>query len=160
MHNLNQFIHIIRHKKENKKKCSLQPLIGRANFYFYSYPLPEPLTVIDDCTILTLDAPLLTEEDRERPLLLIDGTWRYAEKMERVLLSQKNPIRRSLPLGVKTAYPRYQTDCPNEAEGLASIEALYIAMRILQWDISGILDNYYWAKSFLEKNKSYLALIP
>ena len=53
----------------------------------------------------------------------------------------------SLPLGYKTAYPRRQ----DEERGLASIEALYIAYRVLGWETEGLLDHYHWRDEFLKQ---------
>lgn len=65
---------------------------------------------------------------------------------------------RSIPSGFQTAYPRCQNDCPDPSQGLASIEALYVAFYILGWPLDGILDGYHWKEHFLEKNKEIFLL--
>jgi pre-rRNA-processing protein TSR3 len=60
--------------------------------------------------------------------------------------------RRSLPKGFQTAYPRRQLDCPDPSQGLASIEALYIAFFLLGRECDFLLDGYYWKELFLQRN--------
>src|SRR5579863_2364045 len=137
---------ILRHKRENLKKCSLKGLEQRKDMVFLTYPT-SPLPDLTRYCVLTLDAPLLSIEDAHLGLFLIDGTWRYAEKMAK---SVPEPfIRRSLPSHFRTAYPRRQLDCPDPERGLASVEALYLAYSILGRNTEGLLDNYHWKEQFL-----------
>ena len=104
--------------------------------------------------LLTLDAPQLSEEDREehKGLVLLDGTWRYAQAMEEQLPQKEEMIKRSLPAHFVTTYPRRQTFCTDPSRGLATVEALYVAHKILGLPIEGILDHYFWADDFLRNN--------
>ena len=143
---------IIRHKKENLKKCSLRGLEKRDNFLFYSYPnqiaqLPD----LTDYILLKMGAEELKSCDNKKGLLLIDSTWRYLDKILKII--PKNITIRSLPKNFVTAYPRKQTFCLDPKSGLASIEALYLAHMITKRDTSTILDNYYWKEDFLKTNK-------
>ncbi len=138
---------ILRHRKENLKKCSLRGLEERSDMQFYSYPLIKPLPALNQYFVLTLEAPFLSEEEASLGLLLIDGTWRYAEKMIKIL--PDSLLKRSLRPSVQTAYPRRQEDCIDPSRGLASVEALYLAYRTLGRDTTGLLDSYYWKESFL-----------
>jgi pre-rRNA-processing protein TSR3 len=54
--------------------------------------------------------------------------------------------------GWKTAYPRASKLGSDPANGLASIEALYVAFHILGRSTAGLLDQYRWADQFLEFN--------
>lgn len=143
---------ILRHRKENLKKCSLRGLERSPHFKFYTYPLNEPLPCLHYVT-LDLEAEPLSRKDRDLGLLIIDGTWKYAKKMVTTLEDCQSLIKRSIPREFVTAYPRKQTDCPDPERGLASIEAIYIAYRILQRDPSQLLDNYYWKNQFLLINE-------
>lgn len=152
---------ILRHRRENLKKCSLRGLEGKPGFQFYSYPNGE-LPSLQDYLVLTMDAPLLTKEDASYGLLLIDSLWRYSEKMLRFVEQKASAqgvhlIRRTLPNGYRTAYPRRQLDCSEPDRGLASIEALYIAFHLLQWPTQGLLDHYHWKEPFLQINPSVVA---
>ena len=141
---------ILRHKRENLKKCSLSGLENRSDFIFLTYPLPK-LPNLDQYCILTLDAPQLSLEDANRGLFLMDGTWRYARLMSKIIPTQGNHIYRSLPPHFQTAYPRRQPDCPDPKRGLASIEALYAAYSILERPTEGLLDRYHWKEEFLSQ---------
>jgi len=147
---------ILRHRKENLKKCSLRGLEKRQDFVFIDYPI-EPLPPLKDYILLTIDAPPLEPQQTHHGLLLLDGTWRYAEAMEKWVLQQKLPlIHRSIPSEFRTAYPRCQTACAFPDQGLASIEALYVAYMIMNRDVSELLENYYWKNEFLIRNQSIL----
>lgn len=131
---------IWRHRKERLSKCSLHGLEGREEIQFFSYP-DEKLPEMEGFVLLAPDGdPLQSAEG----ILLLDGTWRYAAKME---AAAPNLPHRSLP-GWKTAYPRRQ----DEKAGLASVEALFAAYHILGWDEGGLLDHYHWKERFLEIN--------
>jgi pre-rRNA-processing protein TSR3 len=143
---------ILRHGRENLKKCSLRGLEPRPDFRFFTYPKDE-LPDLSQHILLTLDAPPLSEADRNLGIFLIDGTWRYAQQMQKQLKEPHLFQKRSLPAGFQTAYPRRQTDCPEPSRGLASIEALYLSFLILGKSTEGLLDNYHWRENFLELNK-------
>lgn len=143
---------IIRHRLENLKKCSLRGLEDREDFIFLTYPYKE-LPDLNGYIILAVDAPPLSTEDGDRGLLILDATWRYAEKMFRPLANQEKYLYRSLPSHYRTAYPRRQQDCPDPERGLASIEALFLAYKLLGRETKGLLDNYYWKDLFLKSNQ-------
>lgn len=142
---------VIRHRRENLKKCSLRGLESRPGFHFLRFPLTEPFD-LSNLLLLSFDGPVLTPKDSNRSLLVIDATWRYAERMVRQLDPNQKLERRSLPLDFQTAYPRRQDDCLDPERGLASIEAIYVAYRILGRDTTNLLDNYHWKDAFLQKN--------
>lgn len=142
---------VIRHRLENLKKCSLRGLEHRPDFIFISYPY-EKLPDLKQYIILTLEAPPLTIEDASHGLLILDATWRYAAKMFKPLAGQSDYLYRSLPAHYRTAYPRYQHDCPDPQRGLASIEAIYLSYFLLHRETAGLLDHYYWKENFLNLN--------
>jgi pre-rRNA-processing protein TSR3 len=141
---------IWRHRKENLKKCSLRGLESRNDLEFLTYPNETPPD-LSGYVMLAMNAPVLSEADAHRGIFLIDGTWRYAGKMASQLT--QSPLPRSIPSGFRTAYPRCQEDCPDPEQGLASVEALYIATLLLGRDPSGLLDQYYWKDDFLLLNQ-------
>jgi len=136
---------ILRHRKENLKKCSLRGLEKRDDLIFLTYP-KDSLPPMDGYIVLDINGPPLSDRDRGCGLFIIDATWRYA-----AVMAKKAPLlpARSLPRNYRTVYPRRQNDCPFPGFGLASVEALYLAYAILQRDTSGILDGYYWKEEFL-----------
>lgn len=140
---------ILRHRRENLKKCSLTGLENHPALKFYTYPV-DPLPDYSQFLLLKVGAPPLTLEDSHRGIFLIDGTWRLAQIMEKQLPWKLEG--RSLPGQYRTAYPRRQTDCPDPASGLSSLEALYIAHCILGRSTENLLDRYYWKELFLQHN--------
>jgi pre-rRNA-processing protein TSR3 len=146
---------ILRHHKENRKKCSLTPLEKDPRFLFLSYP-KDPLIDLSGYLLLSLEGEPLSEKDQNQSLLLIDGTWRYADLMQKWVTSQQKVALRTLPNKIVTAYPRKQTHCCDPLRGLASIEALYFAFAILKREKKTLLDHYYWREEFLKKNERIL----
>lgn len=142
---------ILRHRKENLKKCTLRGLEKRLDFGFFTYP-SDVLPDLSNYFLLTMDAPLLSEADKSLGVFLIDATWRYAELMQRQLRLPHPVQKRSLPPHYRTAYPRRQEDCPDPIKGLASIEALYATYTLLDRNTQGLLNNFYWKEEFLKKN--------
>jgi pre-rRNA-processing protein TSR3 len=94
-----------------------------------------------------LGAPLLSEADAGRPLLLLDSTWRLLPDLEACLVGE--PVRRTLPV-VETAYPRVSKLVPDPLGGLASVEALFLARLLLGERDESLLEDYYWKTEFLK----------
>jgi pre-rRNA-processing protein TSR3 len=144
---------IIRHQRENLKKCSLRGLEDRPDFIFF-----KPQSILPDLSsyiYLQVGAKPLSIDDAPHGLLLLDATWHLAKTMEDKLFIQTKEQgitlhARSLPSHYKTAYPRRQTGCPDPNAGLASIEALYLAYQILGRPTDGLLDHYHWKEAFLK----------
>ena len=91
---------------------------------------------------------MISPADIESGLLVLDGTWRWVEPMER--LAASIPVRSLPPL--ETAYPRSSKVSENPDGGLATIEAIYAAYRLLGRDTTGLLDHYHWGVDFVERN--------
>lgn len=144
---------VIRHRKENLKKCSLRMLEMRDDMQFLTYPF-ESLPPLDSYVILVMEnAPLLSKADSNKGILLLDSTWAYLPRMvEAVDLACPNLEKRTLPGNFKTAYPRNQKDCVDPNRGLSSLEALYIAYLQLGRETHSLLDHYYWKDRFIELN--------
>jgi pre-rRNA-processing protein TSR3 len=142
---------LVVHPKEKRSKCTVEPLRGREGFVFWTFPEqgPQPL---ERYVRLGLGGPQLSARDAERGLLVLDGTWRLAEKMEADF--EDVPVR-TLPAW-ETAYPRVSKLFEDPLGGLATIEAVYAAHQILGRDVSGLLDEYYWREDFLAANAARL----
>jgi pre-rRNA-processing protein TSR3 len=138
---------IVRHPNENPRKCSVLPLRGRADIFFLGYPLSERLP-LEGYIRLAADGPSLSEADADMGILLLDGSWRWAGTMTRDFLDVPP---RSLA-GWKTAFPRVSKLGTDPDNGLASIEALFLAYHILGRPTEGLLDRYRWAAEFLAAN--------
>ena len=137
---------VIRHPKERLSKCSLHGLETRAEMTFHKASAGFRFAA-DGFVLLAVDAPLLTIADAGWPLLLLDSTWRYLPQLEACLAGA--PRRRALPREIRTAYPRRSKLTRDPDTGLASVEALYAARRILGDDDPSLLDHYHWRAEFL-----------
>jgi len=138
---------IIRHPRENPRKCSVLPLRGRPDILFLGYPV-HPRPPLEGYIRLAAEGPPLSEADAGAGILLLDGSWRWAGAMNRDFLDVPP---RSLA-GWKTAYPRISKLGTDPDNGLASIEALFLAYHILGRPTEGLLDHYLWAAEFLSAN--------
>ena len=139
---------ILRHRRENLKKCSLKGLETHPSLLFFTYPI-DPLPDFSHYLLLKVGAPPLSCLDRNRGLFLIDGTWRLAQIIEKNLPWKLEG--RSLPGSFQTAYPRKQTACPDPKAGLSSAEALYLAHLLLGKATEGLLAHYFWREQFLKQ---------
>lgn len=137
---------VIRHWKERISKCSLRFLHDRPGFTFVK---ARPGFAFDATgfTLLALEAPLLHRADAGRPLLLLDSTWRHLPALAAGIRGEFVP--RSLPPAIRTAYPRVSRVFADPDRGLASLEALYVALRILGSDDRSLLAEYHWREAFL-----------
>lgn len=142
---------IVVHRRENRKKCSVEPLRGQDGFVFWTYPDDGP-ELLDGYVRLGIGGPVLSDSDRNCGLLVIDGTWRLAERMEKKYA--RLPVR-SLP-PCQTAYPRVSKVFDDPAAGLATIEAIYLAYHLLGRDTSTLLGHYRWRDEFVKKNSELL----
>jgi len=142
-------VSIVRHRRERRRKCSLTPLVGQRGFVFYGYPGETPEFL--DHVRLARTGPPLTPSDADRPILLLDGTWRLVEAMESKYARVPS---RSLPPLV-TAYPRSSKSFVDPMEGLASVEALAAAFALTGRDPRPILATYRWRAVFLRENAAF-----
>jgi len=138
---------IVRHSRENPRKCSVLPLRGRADLTFLPYPVRQR-PPLDGYVRLAADGPPLTAADAGLGLLLLDGSWRWAAAMTRDFADVPP---RSLH-GWRTAYPRTSKLGTDPDNGLASVEALFIAYHLTGRPTGGLLDHYRWAGEFLRSN--------
>jgi pre-rRNA-processing protein TSR3 len=142
---------IVRHAHENPRKCSVLPLADRSDIVFLRHPVKEAIA-LDGYVRLAADGPELSRDDAAAGLLLLDGSWRWATVMTRGFV-QVPP--RSLH-GYRTAYPRVSRQGTDPDNGLASVEALFLAYHILGRPTAGLLDHYRWADEFLRLNQDLL----
>jgi pre-rRNA-processing protein TSR3 len=138
---------IVRHAHENPRKCSILPLRSRSDLIFLNYPV-KTRPPLEGYVRLAAEGPALSPADAAAGLLLLDGSWRWAGAMTRDFLDVPP---RSLT-GYRTAYPRVSKQGTDPNNGLASVEALYAAYRLLGRPTAALLDHYRWAEEFLRLN--------
>lgn len=139
---------VIRHPRENLKKCSLRHLHAHPNFEFLKASDGFRFDATG-FTVLEMNAPAISMEDFGRPLLLLDSTWFLLPRIRAKIFGDF--ISRSLPPTVKTAYPRI-SKMHSDPDGLATVEALYAALKAIGDPDRSILDGYHFAEKFLEIN--------
>jgi pre-rRNA-processing protein TSR3 len=144
---------IVVHRKERRSKCTVEPLRAQAGFQFLTYPLAQRPTLAGYVR-LGLGGQPLSHADADRGLLVLDATWRLAEKMEAVFADI--PIRSLPPWG--TAYPRISKLRDDPTEGLATIEAIFAAYHLLGRDTTKLLESYRWRDAFLAINAPHYRL--
>lgn len=141
------YVHtILRHPDENLAKCSLEPLRGRPELDFVT---AEGGAAVNGTgkILLEVGAPIIQPADAGLPLILLDGNWKHIAKLRARVIG--TPLTRSLP-PVPTAYPRRNAEGLDPQEGLASVEALYLAVRLLGKDDRSLLAHYRWRDAFLK----------
>jgi pre-rRNA-processing protein TSR3 len=138
---------VVRHPKENPRKCSILPLKGRADLVFLPYP-PRVMPALEGYVRLAAEGPDLSPADAACGLLLLDGSWRSAGQMTRAFADVPPRALR----GWRTAYPRTAKLGTDPGNSLASVEALFAAYHILGRPTEGLLDHYHWAEQFLRLN--------
>jgi pre-rRNA-processing protein TSR3 len=138
---------IVRHSHENPRKCSILPLRDRPDLVLLNYPVRDR-PPLEGYVRLAADGPPLTAADAARGVVLLDGSWRWAASMTQSFLDVPP---RSLS-GYQTAYPRVSKLGTDPDNGLASVEALFVAYHILGRATAGLLDHYRWAAEFLRLN--------
>lgn len=143
---------IVVHPKERASKCTVAPLRGREGFVFWKFPKRGPQS-LENHVRLGIGGPLISAGDVHRGLLVLDGTWKIAERMEREFADV--PVR-SLPAW-KTAYPRTSKLYQDPDTGLATVEAIFAAYTHLGRSAEGLLDQYHWAEEFLALNRELIA---
>ena len=147
---MNPDVLILRDPRESVRKCSLTPLRGREDVEFLKYEANRRYDA-QGRILLHHEGEVLSEEDAGAGLFLVDSSWRRLPKLlDRV---DGEPLRRRLPPFL-TAYPRKSVVFDDPEGGLASIEALYAAVRILYGPRPDLLEGYHWAEEFLRLNPS------
>src|SRR5438552_2603454 len=76
---------IVRHPREKPHKCFILPLRGRADLSFLQFPVSRPFD-LSGYVRLAANGPFLSRADAESGILLLDGSWRWAEVMNRSYL--------------------------------------------------------------------------
>src|SRR5262249_45650796 len=138
---------IVRSPHENPRKCSILPLKGRPDLVFLEHPVRQRPD-LTGYVRLAADGAELSAADASCGLLLLDGSWRRTDSMIRAFLAVPP---RSLH-GYRTAYPRKSKRGTDPENGLASVEALFLAYHLLGRPTAGLLDPYRWAEHFLRLN--------
>jgi pre-rRNA-processing protein TSR3 len=146
---------ILRDPRESLAKCSLTPLRGLPGVRFVDFHGQKRVEA-GGRTLLHVEGEELTAADRGRELLLVDCSWRRVERCLRSVDGVLHP-RRLPPL--LSAYPRRSKLFHDPDQGLASVEALYVASLLLGEPRPDFLREYRWREAFLAANRERLAAL-
>ena len=143
-------------KSESVTKCTILPLEYRADFEIRRFTRNRPIAPLSGDFLLHPEGRLLTSPADVSPqvgkISLIDCNWR---RLGGILdhLERPWPELVRIPEDFVTAYPRRNKQGLDPENGLATIEALFIAAAFCGvWDET-LLKEYYFAPRFLEMNK-------
>jgi pre-rRNA-processing protein TSR3 len=142
---------IVVHPKERRSKCTILPLRSMSEQFrlrFSRSASAQATGSVDGYIRLDVAGPPLTLADNARGLLILDGSWRWVEDLA---IPFGHLETRSIS-GIQTAYPRTSSFGAMPEGGLATVEALYAAHRILGRPLENLLDTYFWADEFLARN--------
>ncbi|MHC4599139.1 MAG: hypothetical protein ACYS47_09050 [Planctomycetota bacterium] len=139
---------IVEHPKEKKTKCTMSLLKGREDLTFLAAEAAETTDWGDALLLDPAVDRLLGPRDAGKPLILVDATWRWAERVVRKL----DCGRRRLPT-FETAYPRTSKLFRDPPGGLASVEALFVASLVMGRYDESFLEGYRWREAFLAENR-------
>jgi ribosome biogenesis protein Tsr3 len=150
-------------KNEKPNKCTILPQAGRIDFAIRRFARDRTLAPmsgdwllhpegIDMATLGGKNTSDLQTRALEGPTLsVVDCNWR---RLPAVLQKVEGPLppKIKIPVGFATAYPRKNRHDLDPHEGLATIEAIFIAGAFLGcWDPS-LFDKYHWKAEFFAKN--------
>lgn len=147
---------IIRDARESPKKCTIAALRGFPNITIRGWQRDTRID-ISGATFLHPGGEPLSAADANRTLLIVDSSWHHLAQMMNDLIGAHE--KRSIPAGFVSAYPRRSRIYQDPANGLASVEALFIALTILGDRREDILEPYHFRNQFLELNASKLSAI-
>lgn len=146
---------ILMDARENPRKCTILPLKERTDFKIRYFHAGRPISAFQSQLLLHVDGEDLSEWKQEpvESLGLIDCNWK---KVGPAMQQLAKPLPRlvKIPNSFVTAYPRRNKEGKDPEEGLATIEALFIAAAFLgNWDET-LFDKYFFKEAFLQMNES------
>lgn len=143
-------------RAETPNKCTILPLADRPDFEILRFEHNQRLKPLTGDVLLHPEGTPLDRvglKGSVRKIAAIDCTWkklaRFVKRIDGPL-----PVLCGIPDGFVTAYPRRNKKDQDPEEGLATIEALFIAAAFLgRWDES-LFSRYHFGASFLALNKA------
>lgn len=138
---------IVVHPREKKRKCTVRHLREQPGYIFWRFPRRGDESV-QNYVRIGMGGDELGPADADTGLLILDGTWKLAHRMEPFF--QDIPLRSLGPW--QTAYPRTSKVFDDPEGGLATVEAIYAAQVQVGRSTTGLLDNYHWANEFVSIN--------
>lgn len=145
-------------RSERPQKCTILPLEGRADFKIYRFERGKLISPLSADLLLHIDGESLDQMDLAgvQSLAFVDCHWR---RCSGIIKQIQIPLPRlaKIPSGFRTAYPRRNKDNNDPSDGLATIEAVFIAAAFCGRRDETLLERYHWRREFLDLNKEVFA---
>lgn len=151
---------VVRDPREGSRKRSLRGVHERPDVCVRRYE-PERSWDATGRVVLTVGAPEISSGDGTAALapaglVLLDCSWRRVSTLRRTLSGEI--VERSLP-PLRSAYPRVSRRGDDPVEGLASVEALFVAVALLWGPDLTLLDGYLHRDAFVALNPSFFTAL-
>lgn len=145
-------------RAERPQKCSILPLEGRPDFTIRRFDRGRPIARLQADILLHIDGEPLDQIDTSgiASIACVDCHWRRCSGIVR-LIEAPLPRLARIPPGFKTAYPRRNKDDQDPVDGLATIEAVFIAAAFCGVRDPSLLARYHWRDDFLAINQAVFA---
>ncbi len=148
-------IEVIIDHGETANKCTIAPLVDRIDFRLIPVGRDLSLGRLNSPVLLHHEGECITQVAQRMPvsgIAVIDCIWRRLDPLMK-RIERPLPLLCRIPDGFVTAYPRRSKDCSDPDVGLATIEAIFIALTLVgKWDLS-LLEHYPFAEKFIALNR-------
>lgn len=145
-------------RAETANKCTILPLAARQDFEILRFEPNQRLKPLTGDLLLHPEGVPLDRKEHAgvRKISAVDCTWkkltRFVKRIDGPL-----PALGRIPDGFVTAYPRRNKKDLDPDQGLATIEALFIASAFAgHWDES-LFSRYHFGREFLHLNREAFA---
>ncbi len=150
------FYEVVIEKSETPNKCTIAPLSNRHDFKLIEIKGPGVFGPLKANVLLHHEGKCLTSfadsKNAIQGIAAIDCVWRRLDQ-HMTRLTGVLPELARIPEGFVTAYPRKSFHDLDPTDGLATIEAIFIASAMLgNWDVS-LLSEYYFGSEFIKLNE-------
>jgi len=141
---------------EKPNKCTIAPLSSRPDFRLYRVRGISIFGPLSSSVILHHEGQCLTTVRKSKGevhgIASVDCVWPRLDVLLRRIV-EPLPLFARIPDGFETAYPRISKENTDPKNGLATIEAIFIASALLgKWDTT-LLARYYFGRKFVQLNK-------
>lgn len=145
-------------RAERPQKCTILPLEGRADFMIHRFERGQAIPALTADLLLHIDGDSLDQMDLKgvNSLAFVDCHWRRCAGIVQQI-QQPLPRLARIPSGFRTAYPRRNKENNDPSDGLATIEAVFIAAAFCGRRDETLLDRYHWRQEFLDMNRELFA---
>jgi pre-rRNA-processing protein TSR3 len=143
---------------ERPSKCTVAGLTHRQDFAFKVVGQDQLTTPLRSDVLLHTEGPSIDQTELFQSKLcqsiaVIDCNWKRVDEIM-ALVPEPIPPKVCIPEGFITAYPRRNKEGSDPSQGLATIEAIFIAAALMGTTDYSLLKEYYFGADFLRINKN------